>query len=175
MAISRERKEELVAEYRELLAGSRGILFSSYSGIGVRELEALRAQIREAGGSFHVVKNSLISIALEEQGVPIPDGSLEGTTAVGFAVDDIPAVAKALVDIAKEGETLQIKAAIVDGTIYGGAKVRRLAELPPLDVVRGQLMGVLQAPGRRVASTLASAVRQVLNVVNAYAQTEQAG
>lgn len=175
MAISRERKEELVAEYRELLSTSRGILFSSYTGLGVREMEALRAQIREVGGSFHVVKNSLISIALEEEGVPIPEGSLEGTTAIGFAMDDIPAVAKALVDLANEGEALQIKAAIVDGAIYGGAKVRRLAELPPLDVVRSQLMGVLQAPGRRVASTLASSVRQILNVVNAYAQTEQAG
>lgn len=173
MAISREKKEELVAEYRKLLSSSRGIMFSAYSGITVRDMEDLRARIREAGGSFHVVKNSLLNIALEEEGVAVPEGSLEGTTAVGFATDDVPAVAKALVDLAKERDVLRIKSAIVDGTIYGGAKVQRLAELPPLDIVRSQLIGVLQAPGSRVASVLSSSVRQVVNVVNAYAQSEQ--
>lgn len=173
MAISREKKEELVAEYRKLLSSSRGIMFSAYSGITVRDMEDLRARIREAGGSFHVVKNSLLNIALEEEGVAVPEGSLEGTTAVGFATDDVPAVAKALVDLAKERDVLRIKSAIVDGTIYGGAKVQRLAELPPLDIVRSQLIGVLQTPGSRVASVLSSSVRQVVNVVNAYAQSEQ--
>lgn len=173
MAISREKKEKLVAEYRELLSGSRGILFSQYSGITVRDMEELRAKIREAGGSFHVVKNSLLTIALEEEGVAAPEGSLEGTTAVGFATEDVPAVAKALVDLAKERDVLRIKSAIVDGTIYGDTKVQRLAELPPLDVVRSQLIGVLLAPGSRVASVLSSSVRQVVNVVNAFAQSEQ--
>lgn len=173
MAISRKKKERLVAEYRKLLSGSRGVVFSAYSGIAVRDLEELRARIREAGGRFHVVKNSLLNIALVEEGLSVLEGSLEGTTAVGFAADDIPAVAKALVDLAKEGDVLRIKSAIVDGAIYGEAKVQRLADLPPMEVVRSQLMGVLQAPGGRVASILASSVRQIVDVVNAYAQSEQ--
>lgn len=174
MAISREKKEQLVAEYRELLSGSRGVLFSSFSGLAVRDMEELRSRIREVGGRFHVVKNSLLSIAMEEEGVSLPEGSFEGTTAVGFASDDVPAVAKALVDLANEGDVLTIKSAIVDGAVYGAAKVQRLANLPPMDVVQSQLLGVLQAPGGRVAGVLCSSLRQVVNVVHAYVESGQA-
>lgn len=171
MAITRARKQELVSQYRELIQKSSGMVLSSYSGLGVREMEELRRKVREAGGEFHVVKNSLLGLAMQEEGVPIPDGSLEGTTAVGFAQDDIPAVAKAIVDLARDGDAMKLKNAVIEGVVYASEKVERLAELPPLSVVQAQLLGLFQAPGGRLAGALAGSVRQVVNVFKAYAES----
>lgn len=174
MAISRNKKEELVQEYREIIERSRGLIMTGYSGLTVRDTEELRTKMREVGGEFHIVKNSLVELAMEEAGVPVPDGSLEGTTAIGFADEDIPTVAKAIVDLAKERNVLQVKAAIIEGNIYQPDRIEKLADLPPLPIVRGQLLGLLQAPGGRVVNTLAGSVRQVLNVVKAYSEQEGA-
>ena len=174
MAISREKKEELVEEYREIIERSRGLIMTGYSGLTVRDTEELRSQMREVGGEFHIVKNSLMELAMEKAGLPVPEGSLEGTTAVGFADQDIPTVAKAIVDLAKDKKVLEVKVGIIEGNIYQPARVEKLADLPPLPIVQGQLLGLLQAPGGRVVNTLASSVRQVVNVVKAYADTEAA-
>jgi len=171
LAITKQRKNELVEEYRRLIEGSRGHVLTSYSGVTVTDLEELRRKLREVGGEFHIVKNSLMKLVLEEAGMSAPENAFEGTTAIGFATDDIPAVAKAIVDLAKEGELLKVKGAIVEGQIFSRAQVERLANLPPLPVVQAQFLGVLQAPGRRVASVVASSVRQVVNVVKAYADS----
>jgi large subunit ribosomal protein L10 len=175
VAISRKRKEELVAEYRQLVEASRGLIFSGYGGLTVNAAQELRAKVREVGGEFHVVKNSLIKLALEEAGVPVPEGSLEGTTAIGFAQDDIPAVAKALVDLAKDSQMLSIKAGIVEGKVYGALEIGRLADLPPLPIVQAQLLGLLQTPGGRVVNALAGSLRQVVQVIKAYSESEAAG
>jgi large subunit ribosomal protein L10 len=171
LAITKEQKQELVKSYRRLFEGSRGHVFTSYSGVTVADLEGLRKSLREVGGEFHIVKNSLMKLVLEEAGASVPEGAFDGTTAIGFATDDIPAVAKAIVDLAKEGELLKVKGAIVEGQVFSEAQVVRLAELPPLPVVQAQLLGVFKAPGRRVASVVASSVRQVMNVVKAYAES----
>ena len=174
MAITREKKEELVEEYREIIERSRGLIMTGYSGLTVRDTEELRNKMREVGGEFHIVKNSLVELAMEKAGVPVPEGSLEGTTAIGFADEDIPTVAKAIVDLAKDRKVLHVKAGIIEGNIYQPARIEKLADLPPLPVVQGQLLGLLQTPGGRVVNTLASSVGQVVNVVKAYSEQEGA-
>lgn len=174
MALSRERKEELVEEYRELLERSAGIIISSHSGLTVNASEELRAKIREVGGEFHIVKNSLMKLAMEDASIPIPDGSLEGTTAVGFADEDIPGVAKAIVDLSKDAEVVKVKAGIVRGLVYDDKQIERLAELPPLNVLQGQLLGLIETPASQLAGVLQGSVRQVVNVMKAYSETEEA-
>ncbi len=175
MAISKERKEALVEQYRELASGSRGLIFTSYSGLSVPQVEDLRGKIRELGGDFHIVKNRLLKLAFDEIGLPMPAEAMIGTTALGFAREDIPAVAKAMVDLAKESEGMTLKGAVVEGSLYTAAQVERLADLPPLPVVQAQLIGVLQAPAARLVGALAGSVRQVVNVIHAYAESEAAG
>jgi large subunit ribosomal protein L10 len=174
LAISRTKKEELVEEYRELVEGSRGLILTGYSGLTVRETEELRAQIRKVGGEFHIVKNSLIALAMEKAGVTPPEGAFDGTTAIGFAEMDIPGVAKAMVDLAKDAGVLQIKGGVVEGGVYGPDQIERLAELPSLPALRAQLLGLLKAPSRGVVNSLADSVRRVVNVVKAYSDTEGA-
>jgi large subunit ribosomal protein L10 len=172
LALSREKKEQLVQQYQQLAAESRGLIMTSYSGLTVRDAEELRAKIRQAGGEFHVVKNALLKLALEGADLPLPDGILEGTTAIGFADVDIPAVAKAISDLATESDVLQLKSGIVEGKVYGPDQIKKLANLPPLSTVQAQLLGLLQTPGGRIASVLASSVRQVVNVVKAYSDRD---
>lgn len=174
MAITREKKEELVEEYREIIERSRGLIMTGYSGLTVRDTEELRSKMREVGGEFHIVKNSLIELAMERAGVPVPEGSLEGTTAIGFADQDIPTVAKAIVDLVKDRKVLELKVGIIEGNIYQPSRVEKLADLPPLPVVQGQLLGLLQAPAGRMVNTLAGSVRQIVNVVKAYSELEGA-
>lgn len=172
MAINKRKKEELVEQYKQLIKENSGMILTSYSGVSVKELEELRARIRELDGSFFVVKNSLLRLALNDANISLPEESYAGTTAVGFTNDDVPALAKSIVDMARDHEAMKVKAGVVSGATYGAAEVERLAALPPLPVVRGQLLGVLQAPAGRIAGVVASSVRQVMNVLNAYAEGE---
>jgi large subunit ribosomal protein L10 len=172
LAITREQKEKLVSKYKEILKGNKAIILTDYKGLTVPQMETLRAQIRETGGEYQVVKNTLVKMAFEDVGLPQPEGSLDGPTAIGATSEDLPALAKAIVELSKEVEVLQVKAAIIDGEVYESAKVIRLAELPALPVLRSQLLGMLQRPAQNVASVLAGSMRQVVNVLHAYSEQE---
>jgi large subunit ribosomal protein L10 len=173
--VTRERKQELVDSYRQWMSGSNGLILTNYTGMSVRGLDDLRRRVREAGGELHVVKNRLMALALRQAGVEIPAEALEGPTAVGFAGEDVPAVAKAIVDVTRQVETLRLKLGVLEGRVYDARQVERLAELPPLPIVRARLLGLLQTPAGRVAGVVAGSVRQVVNVVKAYSETQPAG
>ncbi|HEY46659.1 MAG TPA: 50S ribosomal protein L10 [Anaerolineae bacterium] len=174
MAISKERKQALVTQYKELLSSNSALIMTAYSGLSVKEIQGLRSKIRDAGGSFHIVKNNLVERAFNEVGVPFPEGSLMGPTAIGFSSEDILAVAKAIVDLAREVEFVQVKGAVIDGVIYDDSQVMQLADLPPLPVVQAQLLRVIQTPARQLAGVLSGSARQLVNVLKAYSETEAA-
>jgi large subunit ribosomal protein L10 len=174
LAISKARKEELVMKYGELLGNSRAFVLASYSGVPVKDLESLRRKVREVGGEFHIVKNTLIQRVFEEQGFAVPDDLLVGTTAIGFATDDVPGVAKAVLDLSRESGTMEIKGGMIEKTLYGSGQIVRLAELPPLPVLRAQLLSQIQSPGTRIATALVNSVRQIINVTKAYSETSAA-
>ena len=94
MAISKERREELLAEYVDLLNNSSAVVLTEYKALEVKKMEALRAEVRKAGGAFHVTKNTLLRNALEATGNPIPEDLLMGQTAAGFALGEVPSLAK---------------------------------------------------------------------------------
>lgn len=174
MAISKVRKKELVAEYKGMAERSSGLILTSFSGVTVKDLEGLRSQIREVGGEFHIVKNSLMELAFKELKLPLPEGAQDGTTAIGFATDEIPGVAKAIVDVSRETETLQIKGGLIEGELIDVERIMRLADLPPLPIVRAQLLGLMTTPAGQVASVLAASLRQLAGVIGAYSRSEGA-
>ncbi|MGD8603696.1 MAG: 50S ribosomal protein L10 [Anaerolineales bacterium] len=174
MAITKERKDELVAQYRELVEKYPSLILASTSGLTVKQLEGLRTQVREAGGEFRIVKNTLIKLVFDEAGIDLPEGTLIGPTAIGFSSEGVVSVTKAIVDLAKETKVVELKPSIVDGAVYQQAQLQKLADLPPMPVVQSQLLSVLQAPATKMAGVLASSVRQVVNVVKAYSETEAA-
>lgn len=170
MAITREKKETLVQSYVEQLKDSEAIIITSYRGLKVSDVEQLRKKIREADGSFAVIKNTLAARALSEAGWTAADELLTGPVGIGFCHHNVGGVAKAITDYAKQNELFVVKGGLLGNRIVDEAGVKTLANLPPLEVVRAQLLGLLNAPGSRLAGVVAGGVRQLVNAVNAYAE-----
>ncbi len=173
MAISRERKEDLLAQYRQWLEESRALFLAEYTGTNVKKMEALRGNVREASGVLSVTKNTLLGLALSETGHPVPEDLLLGQVASGFAIGEVPALAKTLVDFAKDNESFVIKGGVLGNRILSAADVEDLAKLPNLEQLRAQLIGLISTPARNVAGTVAGGVRQLVNVFNAYAESAE--
>ncbi len=171
MAISRQKKEQLLAQYATNLENSSALFLTDYKGLSVNTVTDLRKKLREAEGSFMVVKNTLAKKTLNEAGITALDESFTGPVGIGFSFGDPPPVAKVLVEFAKKNEMLEIKGGWLDNRVLNVDNVKSLAELPPLDVVRAQLLGTISAPATQLAGVVAGGIRQVINVVNAYAES----
>lgn len=174
MAISKERKDELVAQYKGFIEQSDAIFLTEYGGMTVKDLQALRLKLREADGRFYITKNTLLKLALEESDLPAPSDLLIGQVASGFAMGEATTLAKALVSFAKKQDNLTIKGGIMDQRLLSGKQVEALAELPSLDQLRAQIIGIIDGPARGIVSTLNGGVRQIVNVVDAFAKSEEA-
>jgi large subunit ribosomal protein L10 len=172
LAINKERKQELVDQYVEMLKQSEAIFLTEYTGLDVKQMQNLRAEVRKADGTYMVTKNTLLRLAIEEIGKPIPEEMLTGQVGSGFALSEAPSVAKALTQFAKKQEELIIKGGIMGDELLTAEQVVALATLPSMDELRAQLIGLIQGPARNIAATVAGGVRQVVNVLDAYAKLE---
>lgn len=172
MAISREKKEQLVKGYVDRFNNSDAVIITDYRGLTVPQLQELRAEIRKAEGSFVVIKNTLARRALEEAGLPVDDDLLTGPIGIGFCHQNVPGVAKAITKYAKDNETLEVKGGLLGDQLIDEAAIKNLASLPSLDVLRAQLLGLINAPATQLTGVIAGSVRQLVNVVNAYAEKE---
>jgi large subunit ribosomal protein L10 len=144
VAISRERKEELVALYGELLQKSDAIFLAEYGGMSVKIMEDLRIEVDKANGAFHVTKNTLLRHILEEADIDVPADALQGQLATGFALAEAPALAKAMVDFASKQENMKIRGGFLGTRYLTAADVEALAKLPSLDQLRAQLLGLMR-------------------------------
>ncbi len=174
MALSKQRKEEVLAQYKEWMSQSEALILMEYKGASVTDMEKARAKVREAGGEFHVVKNRLAKLALKANDLDIPEGYLDNSTAIGFAFEDVASTAKALSDTAKDVEAFQFKGGYMGSEVLSPAQVSTLAKLPPLPVLRAQLLGVLQAPASKLVRTLAEPARGLAAVIKARSEESAA-
>ena len=177
MPLTRERKEELVAEYADLLRESQAVIFTDFSGLDNRQMTELRRSIMEADGVYQVTKLTLLELALEEAGYPAPEEMLSGApVAVGFCLEEIPAVAKAITEFMDDNEDLALYGGLMPDAQLSNGQIEALAKLPPLDTLRAQLLGTLDAPASQLVGVLQAGVAQIVNVIDAYAQSgEEAG
>jgi len=173
LAISREKKETMVADYVDKVSRSPVMILADYRGLTVAQVTDLRQRLREQNSSFHVIKNSLFALALQESGVEVPPERLDGPLAVGFCFGEPSAVAKAVLDFARETQILQVRGAILSGQFVGAEQVRAIADLPPREVVLAQLLGTLQGPMSTLVSTIAAPLREIAQVLRARSEQEQ--
>ena len=174
MAITKGRKNELVTRYSEWVRQSKALVLTQYVGLTMKDIDALRSKVRENGGEFHIIKNTLAKLAFEQAGLPIRQEQFEGSTAVVFAFSDAPATVKTVTDFVKTSEFLKIKGGYLDKQVLTADGVKALADLPPLPVIRGQLLGMLLAPASKLARTLAEPGRMIAAVIKAHAEPEAA-
>ncbi len=164
----------MVAQYEGWLKKSQAIFMLEYSKMTMKDVDALRAKVREAGGELHVVKNTLLGIALDNVKMPRAEAVLEGSSIVGFAFQDAPALAKVMMDAGKAAEIFKVKGGYLGAQTITAGEVKSLAELPPLPVMRARLLGAFLAPASQLVRTLAEPARQVAAVVKAYSEKEAA-
>lgn len=172
MAISKKRKEELVAQYIDWLNRSQAMIVTDYVGLSMKDIDELRVKIREVGGEFHIIKNTLSRVAFDKAEMELPEEFLEGSTAIAFAFQDTPGMAKAINEFARESDFVKIKGGYLDRQPIGAADVKALAKLPPLPVIRAQLLGTLMAPANKLARVLSEPARQVAAVIKANAEQD---
>lgn len=142
--------------------------------MSVKTMETLRQEVRKADGALFVTKNTLLRIALEQAGLPVPSALLKQQVMASFSLGQAPSLAKTLTDFAKKEEKLVVKGGVFGKDLLNGEQVKSLADMPSLDELRGQLVGIISAPARNLVSVVAGGVRQVVNVIDAYAKKDEA-
>jgi large subunit ribosomal protein L10 len=100
------------------------------------------------------------------------EDAVTGPVGIGFSDHNVTGVAKAMVDFAKDNELLKIKGGIMGDRVLDEAAIKALADLPSLDVLRAQILGLINAPASQLVGVMAGGVRQLVNVINAYSETE---
>ena len=163
--MQKEDKERVVAELTEKLRTAETLIVADYRGLTMPQIDALRGQAaRERGAAVSVVKNTLTRRAAEAAGADALLALLEGPSAIAFieADGDMVAVAKALADSARETKVLEIRGGVMQGREISASDVEELAKLPPLDVLRGQVLGAIIAPLSAIARARERAVAEPL-------------
>ena len=141
-----ELKQQKVNEITEKIKKSQAVILTGYKGITVEEDTQLRKQLREAGVEYKVIKNTLTSRAAKEAGFDQVDEYLKGPVSVAFGYDDPTAPARILADFAKDHNSIELKAGIVQGQFFDSAKINELSKIPPKEVLIAKLLGSLKSP-----------------------------
>jgi large subunit ribosomal protein L10 len=165
----RSEKERVVEQLAERLRSTETLMVADYRGLTMPEIDELRTRLLEAGARFTVVKNTLTKRAAEEAGTTEVLELIDGPTAIAFleADGDPVAVAKVLNEVARANDVLVIRGGMLEGTVVGDAEIKRLATLPPADVLRAQLAGAVFAPLTTVVGLFTAPLRDLVGVIDA--------
>lgn len=157
---NRQLKEAKVAEIKEKLEKAQGLVLSEYQGLNVEDDTLLRKSLREAGVEYKVYKNTLVTLAARELGIEGIVEYLQGPISIAFGYEDATVAARVLNEFAKTHKKLELKAGIIEGHVFDGAKINELAAIPPRDVLIARLLGSFKAPLSNFAYLLNSIKEQ---------------
>ena len=165
-------KQAVVAQLKEQLESAKGVVLTSYKGLTVAQDTELRRELREAGVSYHVVKNTMLRIAAKEAGIEGIEEHLEGTTAFAFSTEDAVAPAKVICGFIKknkleDAEVLTVKVGMVEGKVIGVDEVKALATLPSREELIAKLLGSMNAPISNTVNVLQGVIRKAVYVLDA--------
>jgi large subunit ribosomal protein L10 len=175
--MQKEDKERVVAELTERLRTAETLIVSDYRGLTMPQIDGLRGKLLEHGARLSVVKNTLTRRAAEAAGVESLLALLEGPSAIAFieSEGDAVAVAKALADSARETRILTVRGGIMQGRVISGDDVGELAKLPPLDILRGQVIGAIIAPLNALLGLVNAPLQNLVGLIDARLEQLEAG
>ena len=167
--MKKEDKERVVAQLTEQLRTSETLLVADYRGLTMPQIDELRGKLIEHGARFAVVKNTLTRRAAEAAGNEPLLALLEGPTAIAFIESggDAVAVAKALVDAARDTKVLEVRGGVFEGRPIEAGEIESLAKLPPVDVLRGQVLGAITAPLTTIVGLFAAPLQDLYGLIDA--------
>lgn len=168
----RPEKTQMVEELSRQIGGSPYVLLTDYTGLTVGQFSELRKRLAGVAAECHVVKNSLMQRALAAANLPKANGALAGMTAVvvGRSESEIAAVAKVVKQFAKDTEKFKVKLGYMGAEALRPDQIAALADLPSRDVLRAQLLGLLQTPATRIAVVLSAPGSQLARLLKARAE-----
>jgi large subunit ribosomal protein L10 len=171
----RDDKERVVAELTERLRSADTLIVADYRGLTMPQIDALRGRLIEHGARLSVVKNTLTRRAAEAAGVTALLALLEGPSAIAFVESDGDpvAVAKAIADSARDTRVLAIRGGILDGREIGADDVEELSKLPPLEALRGQVLGAVIGPLTQLVGLVGAPLQSLVGLIDA--RIEQLG
>ena len=167
--MEKSQKEKIVADLTERLRSTETLIVADYRGLTMPQVDALRNELLTHGARFQVVKNTLTRRAAEAAGADHLLALLEGPSAIAFLESDgdPAAVAKALRQAARETQVIEVRGGVFQGRPVGAEEIATLATLPPIDVLRGQLVGAIAAPLSTVVGLFNAPLRDLVGVLQA--------
>lgn len=171
--MDRTAKADLVSTLNGVFSQSAVVVVAHYKGLTVADMQKLRAQMKQAGATVKVAKNSLAGIALDGTDVASIKPLLKGPTLLAYSGDPV-AAAKVAVDFAKANDKLVILGGAMGKTALNPDGVKALASLPSLDELRAKIVGLIQAPATKVAQVVNAPASKLARVFGAYAKKDEA-
>ena len=176
MAINREKKEELIALYKEHIAKSTALIFTDYRGASVGKINSLRSRLRSNGAAYVVTKKTLLNLALQQTGRTLDlSNVLDGSTAVVFLGEDIGTGVKALKEwMRTDPDVVRITGAVLDTDVLDATQAESLADMPSRDQMLAKLLATILAPAGQLVRTINEPGASLARVLKAYADKEAA-
>ncbi len=167
--LKKEEKEKQVAWLRDQFQGARAMVLMDFQGLTVSEMNSLRSEVRTRGGSMKVLKNTLVRLAYKGTDVECLGPDLFGPRAAVWTQNDdnVPSLAKSLVDFAKTHPNLGLIKGELQGQVFESSELEALAKLPSREELLGRVLGTMLAPVSAFVGTLAAVPRSFLNVLKA--------
>ena len=165
--MNRTEKEQVIGELHDKMAKARAAIVAEPKGLTVAVVTDLRKKLRDAKVDYRVVKNTLAARAAKGTPVEPLAEKFVGPTAIVMSYDDVVTVAKLLADFMKDRENFSIRTAVIEGQVTDAKGVQALAKLPGLQELRGQILGMLQAPASKLVRMIGTPGQQLARVVGA--------
>jgi large subunit ribosomal protein L10 len=169
-----DNKTKAIQELKDSFSTAHDYIFTDYRGLTVEQITMLRKQLRVKEVEYKVVKNNFARIAFEQLSSPDVSNYLVGPTAVAITPKDANEVAKILYDFLKETPALQVKGALISGTVYNAAQTEAFSKLPGRLELISMLMSVINAPARNLVSALNDIPSRLVRTVKAVANKKGA-
>lgn len=170
----RAEKQYLISEVETHLKKSDYVILANFTGVSVADTAVLRKKLAAENAEFHVVKNSSLRVAAKSLGLPEFEASLTGPTAIVVGGKNSPGVAKVLKTFFKEKQKLQVKSAVLGRKLISAQDVEALAEMPSLETLRAQLLGLLNQPAGMFVRVLNATPSGLVNVLQAKVRAAEA-
>ena len=165
--MKREKKEEVVAEMRDLLARTRMAILTDYKGLDVESITQLRNNLRDVGIEFRVVKNTLLRLASKETKIEKLQPFLKGPSALVLSDDDVVAPAKVVAEFTKKNQKLQIKAGLLDDKVLTQEEIGELAKLPSREILLSKLLSAMNGVPGGFVRVLANVLQTFMGTLTA--------
>jgi large subunit ribosomal protein L10 len=175
--VEKSEKRQVVEELTERLRQSQTLIVADYRGLTMPQIDSLRGELLKHGARFQVVKNTLTRRAAEAAGADAVLALLEGPSAIAFLeTDGDPvAVAKALGTATRETRVLAVRGGLLEGRAITAEDVENLAKLPPLDQLRGQVLGAITAPVYTIVGLFTAPLQNLVGLIDARIEQLESG